>query len=171
MSFRKNISMGLSSESIDQAIREVRDFRRKLEKCCNDLIRELTDQGVIVAKMNVMSMNAVLTGQLEESISGIFNARNRVGVIYTTVPYAVYVEYGTGIVGEASPNDNPEGEIEWSYDINNHGDKGWWYYATIDGKSGFHWTKGMPARPFMYNTLRWLQQNAPDVAARMFGNM
>jgi len=171
MSFNRNISMSLSTESIDQAIRKVRELQRKLEKCCNDLIRELTTQGETVAKINVMSMNAVLTGALEESIKGVYNARSRTGVIFTAVPYAVYVEYGTGIVGEMSPNDNPEGEIEWEYDVNNHRDSGWWYYASIDGVAKFRWTKGMPARPFMYNTLRWLQQNAPDVAARMFSNM
>ena len=171
MSFNRTISMNLSTESIDQAIREVREFQRKLEKCCKDLIRELTEQGMVVAKANVMSMNAVLTGALEESIQGVFNANTGTGVIFTDVPYAVYVEYGTGIVGEMSPNDNMEGEISWEYDVHDHGDSGWWYFASIDGVAKFHWTKGMPARPFMYRTLRWLQQNAPDVAARMFVNM
>lgn len=63
--------------------------------------------------------------------------------------YAMYVEYGTGIVGSEHPHPSPE--IPWAYDINNHGDDGWQYIGK-DGK--LHWTKGQPSRPFMYNT--WL---------------
>lgn len=171
MSFRKTINMELSTESIDRAIQEIQKIRQKLTDCCNDLVRALTETGVTVAKMNVMSMNAVYTGALEESIDGVFFPEERLGVVFADVPYALYVEYGTGIVGEMTPNDNPEGNVEWEYDIHEHRESGWWYFSNADGFGRFRWTKGMPARPYMYNTLRWLQENAPRIAGSMFSNM
>lgn len=170
MSFHKTISMGLSTESIDNAIREIRKLRSDLKRCCNELVQVLTEEGVTIAKMNVMSMNAVLTGDLEESIRGVFNSHTGTGVIFTNVPYALYVEFGTGIVGEANAHDG-DTDIPWEYDVNDHGDSGWWYYASIDGIAKFRWTKGMPARPYMYNTLRWLQDNYPDWADAAFSKL
>lgn len=73
-------------------------------------------------------------------------------------PYAVYVEFGTGIVGKNNPHPNP---LQWSefrgYDVNGHGDAGWHY---LDTDNKLHWTKGMPARPVMYNTRQWLKTQA-----------
>lgn len=170
MSFRRNISMSLNTESIETAIREVRKFRSDLLKCCDDLVRAMTEEGIKIAKMNVMSMNAVYTGALEESIQGIFFPAEHIGVVFTDVPYALYVEFGTGIVGEASPHSG-DTDIEWEYDIHDHRENGWWYYTSTDGYGRFRWTMGMPARPYMYNTLRWLQQNAPAQASESFGKL
>lgn len=73
--------------------------------------------------------------------------------------YAVYVEYGTGIVGSANPHPSPS--IAWAYDVNGHGESGWWYpttsadpnpyKSTKDGQL-YGWTKGQASRPFMYKT-------------------
>jgi hypothetical protein len=64
--------------------------------------------------------------------------------------YAMYIEYGTGIVGKQNPP-HPDPQIPWGHDVNNYGDSGWTYKGK-DGK--YHWTKGQKSRPFMYNT--WL---------------
>lgn len=167
MSFHKTISMTLDPHSIQNAIREIRDFKKQLTDCCSELARKLTEEGVVVAKMNVMHMNAVYTGHLEESIKGVYFPQEHLGVVFTDVPYALFVEYGTGIVGENSQH--PEaGEIEWEYDVHNHGESGWWYFTDTDGNKRFRWTKGQPSRPYMYETLRWLEQNAAGIAAEAF---
>lgn len=70
-------------------------------------------------------------------------------IISVDSDYAEYVEYGTGIVGSNNPHPKP---INWQYDVNAHGDEGWKYIGD-DGK--LHWTKGMPSRPFMYDTWLW----------------
>lgn len=159
----KTITMSLTPTSIDNAIREVKAFRKQLVDCCGELVRKLTDDGVTIAKMNVMSMNAVYTGELEDSIEGVYFPREKMGVIFTSVPYALFVEYGTGIVGERSPHPDG-GAIEWDYDVHGHGDEGWVYYCDTDGFGRFRWTKGMAARPYMYNTYRWLMENAERIA-------
>jgi len=148
--------MKLTTRSIEDAIREVKQYKRKLNDRVKALIRELVDKGVEIAKAQVRELGAVYTGQLEESITGFFDEETGLGIIRTDCPYAIYVEFGTGVVGKRNPHPEPiEG---WQYDVNEHGDKGWWYFNERDQK--WHWTKGMVSRPFMYNTLQLLRAEA-----------
>lgn len=150
------IQMKLTTRSIEDAIREVKEYKRKLNDRVKALIRELVDKGVEIAKAQVRELGAVYTGELEESITGFFDEETGLGIIRTDCPYAIYVEFGTGVVGERNPHPEPiEG---WQYDVNEHGDKGWWYFNERDQK--WHWTKGMVSRPFMYNTLQLLRAEA-----------
>lgn len=150
------IKMRLTSRSIEEAIREVKQYKQQLDERTKALIRALVDKGVEIAKVQVRELGAVYTGQLEASITGFFDEETGVGIIRTDCPYAVYVEFGTGVVGQRNPHPEPiEG---WEYDINKHGDAGWWYFNERDQK--WHWTKGMESRPFMYNTLQILKAEA-----------
>lgn len=150
------IQMKLTTRSIEDAIREVKEYKRELNDRVKALIKELVDKGVEIAKAQVRDLGAVYTGQLEESITGFFDEETGLGIIRTDCPYAIYVEFGTGVVGERNPHPEPiEG---WQYDVNEHGDKGWWYFNERDQK--WHWTKGMVSRPFMYNTLQLLRAEA-----------
>lgn len=79
----------------------------------------------------------------------------------------LFVEYGTGIKGESSPHPNP---LEWEYDTNAHGVKGWWYPTTESdpnrvkrvGADGnlYAWTQGMPSRPFFYKSYLYARRIA-----------
>lgn len=178
----KVIDMELSTKSINNAIREIKRFTKDLEDTMNELISLLMDDGVEVAKMQLVSMEAFDTGYLEESIHrGAFIPGWGVGFIEVGAPYAVFVEYGQGIIGKAAPHPgiddedwfNPvvshNGKVYSGYDSQGHGMDGWVYKSDKDGK--FHWTAGYISRPFMYNTLRWLEEIAPERASRLFAQM
>ena len=76
--------------------------------------------------------------------------------------YAMFVEYGTGIRGSENPHPW-SGDIDWKYDVNNHGESGWWY-PTVESDENptkvysdkiggwVAWTAGSESRPFMYDT-------------------
>jgi len=163
----QTITFDLTPASINRAIREINRFSRQLERWADDLVRKLLEDGVTVAKMNVMRMNAVYTGQLEESIQGVFFPEEKMGVIFTDAPHALFVEYGTGFVGDGTNVEPlPEGYV---HDYNNHGPAGWVYYLATDRVNQFRWTAGMVARPYMYETLRWLQANVGQIAESTFG--
>ena len=159
----RKISFGLSTKEINRAIREVEKYKAELNTKVSMLIEALTDYGVEIAKVQVRQLGAWYTGELESSISGYFSPSTGVGIIKAGAPYAVYVEFGTGVVGAGSPHPAPAG---WRYDVNAHGESGWWYYNDRDGK--MHWTKGMPSRPFMYNTARELEQECVKIAKEVF---
>lgn len=68
------------------------------------------------------------TGELRRSITS--EVRGNEGVIYTTLEYAPYVEYGTGLFAESGGRK----DVPWHY----QDDKGEW-----------HTTSGMKPQPFM----------------------
>ena len=77
--------------------------------------------------------------KVEQSGDGI------VGKVFAGGGHAMYVEFGTGVVGEAS-NYPKAGELGLKYTQYS------WTY-TLDGGEHFYTTKGYRARPFMYPAL------------------
>ena len=159
----KKIIFGLSTKEINRAIRELEQYKKELNRKTSLLIETLTDYGVDVAKAQVRELGAWYTGELESSITGYFSPTVCVGIIKAGSPYAVYVEFGTGIVGQTSPHPDPK---DWQYDINKHGEAGWWYFNDRDQK--WHWTKGIESRPFMYNTVQILERESVRIAKEVF---
>lgn len=159
------ISFSLNEKSINQAIRELEKYKQEFNRKCNELIKQLTDYGCEFAKLQVLRLGAFDTGELADSIHGFFDADSHVGFIRADCWYAIYVEYGTGVIGAKNPH--PEyGMHGWVYDVNNHGTEGWVYFNEREGK--VMRTLGQPSSPFMYNTFRELQQKAHEFAANVF---
>ena len=84
----------------------------------------------------------VLTHTLENSFKKDVQLQKIINDCY----YSAWVEYGTGTVGEGT-HDDPK---NYRYDVNNHGDNGWWFF---DEDGNIHWTKGMTAHRYMYQSL------------------
>ena len=154
----KKITFTLDSRSIGQAIREVEKFRDDLQRAVSELTNALVTEGTEFAKLEVLRLGAFDTGELADSIQGYYDSETHVGVIWTDVYYACFIEYGTGVVGASNAHPNP---TEWAYDVNNHGESGWVYHSDRDNK--FHWTKGQPSSPFMYNTFMQLRRRAIEL--------
>ena len=89
--------------------------------------------------------------------------------------HAVFVEFGTGVVGQSSPFKGDTKEVSshgtWVYATN--GKEGWWYpseeevseYSVYDESKGiyFNFTRGQESRPFTYNTYLYTMRIAPKV--------
>jgi len=157
------ITAKLSAESLCKAAAEVRAYKARIEKLAVDLTAELAAQGVQIAL--VEAGNIKLTGTLLSSITS--ECGGNFGYVRCKCGYAVYVEFGTGIAGKQKPHPDIS-IVGWAYDVNSHGEPGWWYPTTETdhnpykrkGKDGkvYAWTKGMPSRPFMYNTAQELRR-------------
>ena len=160
----KTIKFGLSPDEIQRAINEVKSYKAEFLRKCNELVEALTNEGAEIAKLQVTQLDAIDTGELMKSIQGYYSPTHNVGIIKAGSLHAVFVEFGTGIVGKGSPHPDPQG---WQYDVNNHGDKGWVYFDDVRGK--FRWTKGFRSRPFMYNTARELERECGRIAREVFG--
>ena len=130
----------MDPDSIKHAITEVEFVRDQLLPAMTHLVETLIKEGVEIAKAELLAFDetAYDTGSLYESIeSGMLDSTT--GVVTTGVMYAVYVEYGTGEF--ASGGGGRKG--------------GWTYFDTLHNI--FRFTYGMSPRPFMYNTLRSLE--------------
>lgn len=162
----KHIEMTLDESSIERAIREVEKFKKVLKPAMECLIRYLGEKGVEIARAELIFFDdpAYMFGDLSESIK-YTNEEDRAvitageGLMTEYGSYAMFVEFGTGYEGENSPHHPLHGQVGWEHDVHDHKEHGWWYpapWGTMEADDGtmLAWTKGMPARPFMYNTLQ-----------------
>jgi len=170
------ITFGLSKREVADAIKQIEQIKRELPVKVKELVRRLTEEGKVIAKLKVEQMNAEYTGLLKDQIDGYFSESAGIGLIHTgSAWYAAFVEFGTGVVGQGSPH--PVAEANgWRYDVNDHGEAGWYYptddpnlirYTASDGKT-FGWTKGMASRPFMYETAKDLESLCHKIAKEVF---
>lgn len=155
-----------SPSSIDNAIREMKSYQADITYKCKLLAERLANIGVEIARVNVADFDAIYSGELLSSIKAEYDGIIPDGaswMVVTDCPWAFYVEFGTGIVGANSPH--PDTSIaNWKYDLNQHGDMGWYYFKDGD----WHWTKGMPSRQFMYQTGMDLRARIESVAREVF---
>lgn len=158
----KNIDIELTPSSIAKARQAIEDLQGDLGRAMFALINDLTEKGVEFARMELLMFDrpAVFTGELSNSIAPAMTT-DKDGVVVANATYAVYVEYGTGIVGKLGPKHPDQ---KYQLDVNGHGWEGW-VYKGDDGK--FHHTYGMEARPFMYNTMRDLELFAEQNGGRI----
>ncbi|MBP3645485.1 MAG: HK97 gp10 family phage protein [Clostridia bacterium] len=101
------------------------------------------------------------TGELREKIKTRIHGGNgeMTGEVYSGAPHGIYVEMGTGPKGEAShAGVNPEWAVGVTYRPNG------WVYPTKDG--GFRFTRGMPARPFLYPAFKANEKKAQEAVAQ-----
>lgn len=165
----KTVKVKLSSAGVRQAVRQLREYEAKVRAAPVKIVEALTSFGEETAVMAVLPFAE--TGTLASSIKS--EAGGNVGFVKCECGYAVYVEFGTGIKGAGSPH--PDTAIlGWKYDVNNHGELGWWYPTdesdpnpyksrSKDG-SLYAWTRGMPSRPFMYETAQKLRESVIPLA-------
>lgn len=169
----RTIRFQLTPESIDKAIQELYEFQNDLQLMCEELARKLVSDGVEIARMKIVAMDAVFTGDLWRSIQGVYFEEEHCGVIFTDAPHALFVEFGTGIVGENGPHHPWQEAYGWRHDVHNHEESGWWYkapwgwYISEDGQP-LAWTNGMISRPFMYETLAELEKVAQKEGLNAF---
>ena len=139
-------------DSVMSAINILKSYRQTLDTGLKTSISELTKKGYEY----MISIVPEDTGNLKSSITWDFSVINQKGTITIGTDYAVFVEYGTGVVGKNFPHPDPK---NWQYDVNEHGVKGWWYFD--DNQDRFRWTRGRSASAFVYKTMKFLEKQAP----------
>lgn len=165
----------LSVSEIRKAQKELEKYRDSLEYKARLLAETLAERGVEIARVRVASLDAIFTGELISSIHSEYKGSQKGGAVFAVVTdnsHCVFVEFGTGMIGQESPYpyELPEG-VSWQYASGKtirqlaDGRYGWFYPK--DGQ--WYFTEGMPARPFMYETSLELQKIVVEVAKEVFG--
>lgn len=175
------IRMGLSTSSIDSAIKELRRYKKSLSQKTELLAKELANKGQQQAAQNVREYATY--GNLQDIAASIrvkkIKGKYR---IYTNNRKAPFVEFGTGVRGRNDPHPNAA-LMSWAYVVGAtftwyNGAYGWWYPTFADDlnpttkqtETGdwIAFTSGMPARPFMHDTYLWLLTQKGDIARSVF---
>jgi HK97 gp10 family phage protein len=111
-------------ETILQRFDNVADttaIKRAMGKCCALVER--------TAKQTAPKGNGELRNSIQSEVKD--DGFNVLGVIYTPLEYAPYIEYGTGLFAEAG---NGRKDVPWHYQ---------------DEKGNWHSTSGQPPRPYL----------------------
>jgi len=158
----KKVTFRLDVDSINNAIAEIKDYRKDTIDAINALCAELVKDGVNIAKYRIAAWQAYDSGLLNSSVQGVFDPSTGIGVINVFADngmgfnYAQIVEFGSGVKGVADPS--PERPSWFTYDRKGHGDNGWWYL-----RDGVWWrTRGQYPRPFMFETFQELLEKARE---------
>lgn len=163
-----------SRKSISDAISRVQKKQDDIEGNYSKTVEQLTQIG-FEYMLTIVKMES---GALADSITWEYDPETKTGRIKVGAAYAIFVEYGTGVRGAASPH--PEKIPGWTYDVNGHGEAGWWYPTTAsdpnptkkqasDGSWIAH-TKGQPASAFVYRTYQYMKKHAGEVLRVNMGN-
>lgn len=161
----------------------IKQLNNEIEKYKNDILtkmelftKRLAEKGVEVAKLKIAEYDAIFTSELLNSI----RYENRESekycatfVVITDSDHAMFVEFGTGQRGLDSsyPYPLPDG-VSWEYATgktirqNPKTGRYYWFYPGKDGK--WHYTEGLPARPFMFETTQELLNDASEIAREIF---
>lgn len=171
----KTINVRLDPKSIADAIKEIQQYKKDVENKARLLVQQLTTMGADIARVKIVGMGAYYSGELLSGVDGYFSPLLNAGFVRVTSDHVAFVEFGTGVVGQASPHRNGEylSKAAWSYATGakifttKDGRVGW-IYPTDDG--GFKFTEGMQSRPFMYETALQLQREFPKIAKEVFSS-
>ncbi len=160
------ISIALSESSINDTIKQLRQYKSSLTKKIEALITAMVAYGEDYA---INEVGHVDTGETLETIKG-YRSGNK-GVIVAG-GNAVWLEFGSGTRynGPVGSSPHPMGS-ELGMTIGEYGKGqganpgGWWYY---DASGQIKHTYGIPATMFMYRTARELERIAPELAREIF---
>ena len=155
------------------AIRRLNEYQKEVEAKTIELAQRLTDLGAEIVRIKIVEMGAYYSGELLSGVSGYFSPTLNTGFVRVTSDHAAFVEFGTGVVGQANPHKNGEylSKASWGYATGSKifttkDGKTGWIYPTDDG--GFRFTEGMPSRPFMYETAKELESRYKQIAREVF---
>jgi len=166
LNLSKIISFGLSVSEITKAIKKVENYKVELNYKVKILAERLAEEGVFIARVNIAEEGAIYSSELMSSLKTEYQGSTKDGatwVVYTDCEYAKFVEFGFGIIGSQNPHPMTS-LVSWKYDINEHGEKGWFYK-----KNGqWFWSKGQPSKPFMWETAIELRKRVNAIAREVF---
>lgn len=174
---KKVIKGELSVEGIKDIQRQLEEYKKNFNNKTQLFAERLALEGVNIARMKITSLDAIFTGELLQSIrrepKEITTSSAKFAII-TDSEHACFVEFGTGQKALDTPYPYPlPNGVSWNYAVGTTIKQNpitghyYWFYPGRDGK--WHYTEGMPARPFMYETSLELNKIIDRVAREVFG--
>lgn len=134
--YEQGSTMKVRITGLDEVVKDLLKTAEKVKVNKSKLMQNLVYDGVQIAKEEV----PVDTGELKESIHGFLNPEATRGEIIAGTDHALFVEFGTGLRGEAtSPIGNDP--VNYVYDYHNR-----------------NWL-GNAANPFMHRTAVRLKED------------
>jgi len=171
---KKKITVGLSEQDIDRAIRELAqykaDFTQKVELLREKVAERLADEARS-GFAGAIADDLVKGGQRLADVKVSVDNRGSLTVVVASGEDAVWVEFGAGVYHNSSPGSSPHPSgAELGFTIGSFG-KGngkketWGFYE--DGELKL--SRGTPATMPMYRAMQTVCNDIKDIAREVFG--
>ena len=176
---KKNIKINLfDQKSIQNAIKQIEQYRDDLPRKCQEICRRLSEEGVRVADAAINSVpigkTITLTTDINPSKMGCKamlkmmgrETRTEDGRIFFT---ALAIEFGAGIRYNqtANPKSSEFGMGVGTFPGQTHAFQDGWYYLGNDGE--WHYSHGIQASMPMYKASVEMKQKIDTIVKEVFG--
>lgn len=179
----KKISISLSVSSIQNAIKEVKQYQNDLNHKTEELCRRLTTEGIAIAQANVGSsgfgkyihLGSEITPQqagcravfyMEDSQKIVSQWQTLEGVKSATVSPSLMLEFGAGL--KAENKSNTPGVGTGTFPGGTHGNEPGWYYMDLNGE--WHYSSGTAPKMPMYFAGKELRDKVVAIARDVFNS-
>lgn len=174
----RTLKIDLTEQSIDAAIKYVKEAESKINEVTRLFLGYLAKKGARIAKANVVNIDS---GATKNSIKGMIVNGNK--AVIMAGENAIWLEFGTGVywngVNGSYPEPLPDGIDKVGTHGQGHGAQSGWYYPTDDERyiiadgykddgKGIGYTHGILANRFMFQAKQMLVQKAPKWAENFF---
>lgn len=170
---KKVISVGLDKESIDRAIKELKQYKRDFLAKEQKLLEGL-------AKIGVQEASIRFTTAMYDGVNDVSVVLDKKGtgyVIEAKGEAVAFIEFGAGVYhnsGEPYPNPRPEGVVGIGEYGKGKGKRRAWYYKGEPGtngelqKNGVVKTRGNPAAMPMWYASEEVRKSILQIAKEVF---
>ena len=167
------IEFELNKQSIDKAIRQLRAYKKRIEKRTDELISVMCQEGERYARV---ALTHIDTGDTLNSIIGYRDGDK--GIIQAG-GHAIWIEFGTGVKGKQSPHPSSDwlGKQNWQYAVGKfirkrpNGLIGWYYPTDEFDENGnpiYAFTQGLESNHFLFDACVKLEMNFKENAKKVF---
>ena len=171
---KRVISFELSEQSINQAIKELEQYKKELLKKMERFIEELAIIGLKEASIRFTT--AIYDGVNDVSVS--LNGKGNTFIIEAKGKAVAFIEFGSGVTHNTSepyPNDRPTGIVGIGEFGDGKGKRKAWYYKGDPGSNGEMQsngvvkTRGNPAAMPMWYATEEMKDSITKLAREVFG--
>lgn len=173
----KKITLILNEQSIDNAIKELQNYKKWVNDKCQELKREVA-KAIADTAQNLFDSSYVETSlrgaNYPASVSVTIDEQDDICIVMANGTDAVWVEFGAGVYYNTPAGTSPEPHGEelgltiGSFSEKHNGEKQVWGYRDAEGNIIL--THGTKATMPMYNAVQTVVHDLPDIAKRVFAN-
>jgi len=172
---KKKITIGLSEQDIDRAIRELAQYETEFKQKVELLREKVADRLAVEAQSGFNGAvvdDLIEGGQKFADVKVSVNNRGNLSVIVADGEDAVWVEFGAGVYHNSSPGSSPHpngAELGFTnrYFGSGRGKQQMWRFKNDDGERV--WTHGTPATMPMYRAVQTVCDDIQSIAREVFG--
>lgn len=172
---KKKITVGLSEQDIDRAIREMAQYKTEFLQKVELLREKVADRLAVEAQSGFTGAvvdDLIKRGQKFADVKVSVDNRANLSVVVANGEDAVWVEFGAGVYHNGSPGSSPHpngaelGFTIGSFDKGNGKKEAWGYY---DENNELKLTRGTPATMPMHRAVQTVCNDIQTIAREVFG--